>query len=109
MPQRPAVPLQPVCPLCGREIPPEGRKSRHHLTPVLKGGRRGPTVLLHQICHSAIHARYSEAELARRLSDVESLRNDPELAGFLRWISTKPDAFHAPTRATRERTARRRR
>ena len=52
----------------------QARQSRHHLTPVLKGGQRGPTVLLHQICHSAIHARYSETELARRLSDIESLR-----------------------------------
>ena len=56
---------------------------------------------LHQICHSAIHARYSEAELARRLADVESLRADPEIARFLAWVRTKPDGFHAPTRATR--------
>jgi 5-methylcytosine-specific restriction protein A len=99
----------PVCPLCERTIPPQARQSRHHLTPVLKGGRRGLTVLLHQICHSAIHARYSEAELARRLSDVESLRQDPEIARFLHWVSTKPDDFHAPTRTTRDHSGRRRR
>lgn len=94
----------PVCPLCERTIPPQARHSRHHLTPVLKGGRRGPTVLLHQICHSAIHARYSETELARRLSDIESLRQDPEIARFLRWVSNEPDHFHAPTRTTKERS-----
>jgi len=58
-----------ICPLCDRRIPPQARSSRHHLTPKLKGGTHGKTVHLHQICHSAIHARFSEAEIARRLSD----------------------------------------
>ena len=92
-----------TCPLCERHIPPHARSSRHHLTPKLKGGTHKGTVRLHQICHSAIHARYSEAELARRLNDVESLRTDPELGPFLSWIRTKPDDFHAPTRRTRSR------
>ncbi|MBV9078955.1 MAG: restriction endonuclease [Methylobacteriaceae bacterium] len=77
---------------------PGARASRHHLTPKLKGGAKLPTVLLHQICHSAIHARWSEAELARRLADIESLRAEPELARFLAWIERKPPDFHAGTR-----------
>ncbi|WP_207178957.1 restriction endonuclease [Methylobacterium indicum] len=96
---RPAV----ICPLCERPIPPGARQSRHHLTPKLKGGTHGETVQLHQICHSAIHARHSEAELARRLNDVESLRAEPEIARFLAWVRTKPDDFHAATRMTRTR------
>jgi hypothetical protein len=72
------------------------RSSRHHLTPKLKGGARLGTVRLHQICHSAIHAHYSEAELARRLSDLDSLRAEPEIARFLDWVATKPADFHAP-------------
>ncbi len=63
---------------------------------------------LHQVCHSAIHARYSEAEIARRLADVEALRDDPELARFVAWVRTKPDDFHAPTRMTRDRRSSRR-
>ncbi|GJD52240.1 hypothetical protein OPKNFCMD_5003 [Methylobacterium crusticola] len=97
-----------VCPLCERPIPPGARQSRHHLTPKLKGGTHGGTVRLHQVCHSAIHARYSEAELARRLSDVASLRGDPEIARFLDWVRTKPDDFHAATRMTRVRRETRR-
>ena len=85
------------------------RASRHHLTPKLKGGTHRGTVRLHQICHSAIHARYSEAEIARRLADVESLRGDPALADFLAWVRTKPDDFHARTRITRDRRQRRQR
>lgn len=93
----------PICPLCGRIIPPEAKSSRHHLTPRLKGGTHMGTVRLHQICHSAIHARFSETELAKRLADIESLRADPEIAAFIAWVKDKPPGFHAPTRMTRER------
>ncbi|GJD93293.1 restriction endonuclease [Methylobacterium iners] len=92
-----------VCPLCERPIPKRAKSSLHHLTPKLKGGARAGTVRLHQICHSAIHARYSEAEIARRLADVDALREDPEIARFLAWVRTKPDDFHAATRMTRGR------
>ena len=94
-----------TCPLCDRPIPTGARSSRHHLVPRLKGGAHLGTARLHQICHSAIHARFTEAELARRLSDIESLRSDPEIARFLAWVRTKPDDFHAPTRRARSRTA----
>lgn len=99
----------PVCPLCERPIPARARSSLHHLTPKLKGGTHGGTVRLHQVCHSAIHARYSEAEIARRLNEVEALRADPEIARFLTWVRTKPDDFHAATRMTRDRRDGRRR
>jgi 5-methylcytosine-specific restriction enzyme A len=105
----PAARQDPVCPLCERPIPPRARSSLHHLTPKLKGGTHEGTVRLHQICHSAIHARYSEAEIAKRLADVAALRADPEIARFLAWVRGKPDDFHAATRMTRDRRAARRR
>lgn len=61
------------------------------------------TIRLHQICHSAIHARFSETELAKRLDDIEMLKADPELAAFIEWVKDKPPSFHAPTRMTRDR------
>jgi len=97
----------PVCPLCGRPIPPGSKSSLHHLVPKLKGGAKCGTVRLHQICHSAIHARFSEAEIARRLADIDRLEADPALAEFLAWVRTKPADFHAPTRLTRHRRDRR--
>lgn len=103
---RPSGPT--ICPLCERPIPPRAKSSLHHLTPKLKGGAKAGTVRLHQICHSAIHARYSEAEIARRLADIEVLRADPEISGFLAWVRTKPDDFHAATRMTRARKLSRR-
>lgn len=84
----------PVCPLCGRPIPPDARQSLHHLVPRLKGGARGPTVLLHQICHTEIHASLTEAELAREFSTIEALRAHPRLAGFIAWVARKPPGFH---------------
>lgn len=104
----PDDPGPPPCPLCGRLIPAHARSSLHHLTPRLKGGTHKGTVRLHQICHSAIHARYSEAEIARRLASPEALRDDPELARFVAWVRDKPDDFHAPTRGTRSRRSKRR-
>ena len=92
-----------VCPLCERPIPPGAKSSLHHLVPKLKGGTHQGTVRLHQICHSAIHARYSEGEIARRLADVDSLREDPELARFVAWVRSKPNDFHARTRRARNR------
>ncbi len=98
-------PGEETCSLCLRPIPPGAKASRHHLIPRLKGGTHLGTVRLHQICHSAIHARWTEAELARRLADVAALREAPELADFLSWVRTKPPGFHAPTRTARGRTA----
>ncbi len=40
---------EPICPLCLRPIPHDAKQSLHHLTPRLKGGKGGSTVLLHQI------------------------------------------------------------
>ena len=98
----------PTCARCA-SAPAHARASRHHLTPRLKGGTHRGTVRLHQICHSAIHARYGEAEIARHLADVGSLRDDPDLARFVAWVRSKPDDFHARTRMTRDRRQRRQR
>lgn len=53
--------------------------------------------------HNVIHALFSEKELARRLSDTEALRAEPEIATFIAWVRTKPDDFHALTRRARDK------
>ena len=85
----------PICPLCNRPIPPDVPQSLHHLTPKLKGGKGGPVVLLHHICHREIHASLSEAELARDFSTVEALRTHPRLAKFIRWVVKRPPEFQS--------------
>jgi hypothetical protein len=83
----------PLCPLCLRPLPGDVPQSRHHLVPKLKGGAKGPTVLLHAICHKEIHARFTEAELARGFSTIAALRADPRMAAFLSWIARRPPGF----------------
>lgn len=97
----------PICGLCGRPIPPTARSSVHHLTPVLKGGARGPTARIHQICHNEIHSALSEAELARRYNSFEALRAHPQLARFIAWVATKPPGFHSKTVGGRRKRKRR--
>ncbi|MEL7013110.1 MAG: HNH endonuclease [Pseudomonadota bacterium] len=87
----------PICPLCERPIPPDARQSLHHLIPKLKGGKGGPVVLLHQICHNEIHATLTEAELARDYNTIEALRAHPRLEKFVRWVRKRPPAFHSKT------------
>ena len=65
----------------------------NHLVPRLKGGARGPVVRLHAICHKEIHARFTEAELARNFPTVEALRGAERLQTFLHWIARRPPGF----------------
>lgn len=83
----------PICPLCDRPIPKDVPQSLHHFVPKLKGGKRGPTVLLHHICHKEIHATLTEAEIARDYATPEALRAHPRLAKFARWVSKRPPDF----------------
>ena len=83
-------------PLCDRLIPEQAKRSRHHLVPVLKGGKNKNTVRLHQISHDTIHAHYSESEIAKRLADIESLKADSIISDFIKWVQTKPNDFSTP-------------
>lgn len=83
----------PICPLCLRAVPPGVPQSLHHLIPKLKGGKGGPVVLLHNLCHKEVHARFSETELARRFNTVEALRQSERLQPFLEWVAKRPPEF----------------
>lgn len=87
------------CWLCER---PLGlRVEWHHPKPKSRGGKN--TVPLHPICHRIIHTHFGNAELARLPAEPAPLREQPDIARFLIWISGKPPDFHAPTHGTRHR------
>lgn len=82
-----------ACWLCAR---PLGRRVEwHHPVPRSRGGR--DTVPLHPICHRAIHASFTNAQLARMPADAQVLLELQEIRRFVDWVSGKPPDFHAPT------------
>jgi hypothetical protein len=70
-------------------------QSLHHLIPKLKGGKGGPVVLLHDICHREIHATLTEAELAREFHEIAALQAHPRLAKFIAWVRKRPPEFRS--------------
>ena len=83
-----------ACWLCER--PFETMMQWHHPVPKSKKGRQ--TVPVHPICHKAIHLHFTNAELARMGADRDVIRAHSEIAKFVKWVSSKPPDFHAPTR-----------
>jgi len=100
------APDDPVCPLCLRPIPKGVPQSLHHLVPKLKGGKGGPVVLVHHICHKEVHRVLSEAELARHYNTPEALRAHPELARFLAWVAKRPPDFLSKSKTAGRRRKR---
>lgn len=87
-----------ICPLCDREMVPGPTIDEHHLIPKLKGGRKGPTVILHKICHRFIHATFTEGELARTYNTIEKLLEQEAVQKFVKWVSKKPPEFYDSTK-----------
>jgi hypothetical protein len=86
-----------LCWLCHRAL--GHRIEYHHPRPKSRGGRE--VVAVHPICHRAIHANFTNVELARLPPDAAVLRDNPEMARFLDWVAGIPPDFHAPTRGGR--------
>lgn len=92
----PTVPAEdPICPLCGRPIPPD-QQDAHHLVPRSRGGTQ--TEVLHRICHRQLHALFTEAELARTYASITALQAHPDVARFVEWVRTKPPGTMERTR-----------
>ena len=88
-----------VCFLCGR---PLGRRIEwHHPAPKSRGGRE--TVAVHPICHRAIHAAIDNKDLERAYATGDALRSHPDIAKFVKWVSSKDPDFQAPTRRGKAR------
>lgn len=96
------------CALCGRELIPGPTVDLHHLIPKLKGGKNGPTVLLHKICHRFLHATFTEAELARQYNTIEMLLSNEAVLRFVNWVQKKPPEFYDATREQKTKKRKRR-
>ena len=78
-----------ICELCRREVP---ETTVHHLVPRDEGGRNGPTADLCPACHRQVHALFDNRTLARELPSLESLRGDPRVGSFIRWVRKQDPA-----------------
>jgi 5-methylcytosine-specific restriction enzyme A len=83
---RNAEPTRYQCALCEREV---GTVTRHHLVPKSEGGQE--TVDLCAACHKTLHAFFTNRTLSTELSTIESLRRQPELQAYLRWVRKQAD------------------
>ena len=72
-----------ACELCRRE---SLRFTAHHLVPRSRGGKFGPKARLCPTCHRQLHAMFSEATLAKELNSISTLRANPEVASYLKWV-----------------------
>jgi 5-methylcytosine-specific restriction endonuclease McrA len=89
------------CPLCGRPLIVGPSVNAHHLVPRSRKGKE--TVMLHRVCHSAIHAALGEKELATHHHTIERLLENARIRRFVDWVRTKPPEFHVRTLGTRRR------
>ena len=89
------------CPLCERPMVAGPSLDQHHPVPRSHGGRE--TVLMHKICHRAIHAMLSERELAEEFAGFEALRAHPMLAQFIGWVKKRPPDYYDRTRWSKSR------
>lgn len=85
------------CALCGRAVP---HLTEHHLIPRARGkkGQVLPVVWLCPACHKQLHALFTLDQLATELNTVEALRQQPDMARFIKWVRKQP-----PTKGVRVR------
>jgi hypothetical protein len=86
-------PAQPAAPcwLCAR---PLGSSTVwHHPVPKSRGGR--DVVPMHPICQQTLVANFSNSELQRFGTDIESLLIYPNIRKFVDWVAKKDPDFTA--------------
>ena len=100
--QQPLLPRRTTepnrCALCEREVK---HVTRHHLIPRSEGGRE--VVDLCIPCHKTLHSFFHNHTLSKELYTVDSLRRQPDVARYLKWIRTQPDRIVKVKRRNQKR------
>lgn len=87
-----------VCELCEKKVP---SVSAHHLIPKQCGGKNSPIILLCTNCHNQIHAIYTNRELSYKFNNIEKLKKQERLQGYLNFIKDKPGDVEIPVKRSR--------
>lgn len=80
-----------ICQLCGRRVP-QSVITAHHLIPRERGGKAEHAVPLCRPCHGHIHAVYDNKTLAANFGSLQSLRRDPRIQRFVKFIRKQDPA-----------------
>ncbi|WP_151734705.1 HNH endonuclease [Paenibacillus tengchongensis] len=88
-----------TCELCGRS---PLATTVHHLTPREEGGSSLPTARLCRACHRQLHALFTNRDLVTAgLTTLEALRQNPQMAAYLKWIRKQPPGAEPKLRKSR--------
>ena len=93
-----------TCELCKRE---EVETTFHHLLPKEMGGTFGATANLCIPCHKQIHALYTNAEIAARLTTIPELKEDSQLSRFIKCIRKQPPTKQMKIKKSNDRKRKR--
>ena len=90
--------IKKSCPICGRPIY-KGHSDRHHLTPRSFGGddSKKNIILLHRICHEAVHLRFSNKELAEEYNTLEKfkkIKEDSYIKSLIKFLKNKTPKYY---------------
>lgn len=84
------------CPICDRTMLNDGfSTNKHHFVPKSRGGKETETC--HRVCHSQIHALWTEKQLEKEFSDPEIIKADPRMQKFIAWVKKKEPDFYIKT------------
>lgn len=86
------------CPLCRRD---DCILTDHHLVPKSLGGRETSSIC--RDCHRAIHAYYSNKELAIRFGSIANLKKDKKLSGAFGFIGKRDPSRRARMKRSKSR------
>lgn len=76
-----------ICELCNRNV---SIITKHHLIPLEKGGKSFDIIYICPTCHTAIHALFTNRELASRYNSLERLLRDEKIIKYLKFIEKIP-------------------
>jgi len=79
----------------------------HHLIPKAFKGKN--TITMHRVCHTKLHATFTEREMLHLYHTVENIINHEEIKSFINWIKNKDPEFYTTNKETAGRKRKRRR
>ena len=78
--------MESLCELCTRVV---GERTKHHLIPQSKGGKKGDVAWICLQCSRQIHCIHPNSVL-KNLNTIEKLKSDTKIKSYLDWVKNKP-------------------